>query len=258
MEKIVRIGTLKEQGHNADLFCKIEINDGKLSISGVVGPKSNGNAIGGCGQIDMEFWHRDTLQNDRRTTAPTKPSEITFAPGWTADKWLDFLDIWHKWHLNDMKAACKHQTGPDWDTGRELIIYHYRLRKEIDAAIRDAKHRAQACITSGETFTPTAEETRLANLNHEITFEFAELPQHLARDYEPNGPQYSGDHYNKASEKKNAGWVYPSEHPRGLLTKACPVCGYEYGSSWHKVEVPSSVIDFLHGLPDADKKPAWV
>lgn len=46
--------------------------------------------------------------------------------------------------------------------------------------------------------------------------------------------------------------------PRGILCKPCPVCGYEYGSGWQKVEVPQEVIDWLMALPDTEKKPAWV
>lgn len=51
-------------------------------------------------------------------------------------------------------------------------------------------------------------------------------------------------------ERKAAGWVYPSEHPRGLLTKPCEVCGYKYGSAWLFEAVPLQVVEWLEGLPD--------
>lgn len=62
----------------------------------------------------MEFAHRDPAQNDKRTINPTTPDEIVFSDGWTADKWLDFLDVWHKWHLNDMQSGCEHQRALGW------------------------------------------------------------------------------------------------------------------------------------------------
>ncbi len=53
------------------LFAKIEIDNGKLSISGVIGPMKSGNARGGCGQIDMEFAHRNPAHDDQRYNPPT-------------------------------------------------------------------------------------------------------------------------------------------------------------------------------------------
>lgn len=258
----MRIGSIASNNYSGkrhvDIFLKAAIDNGKLSITGVIGPKSNGDADGGCGQISMEFEHRNPAHNDKRYSHLITPKEITFAPGWTADKWLDLLDIWETWHLNDMQAGCEHQTGPEWDTRRELSIYHFRLAPTVEDQIRDAKQRAKACITSGQTFTPTPEETRLANLPDQITYTTAELPATLARDYIANGPRYDKDHYNKPVETKTAGWVRQDEHPEGLLCKPCPVCGYKYGTEWRMKALPDSVAQFIQSLPDTDKTPAWV
>ena len=55
------------------------------------------------------------------------------------------------------------------------------------------------------------------------------------------------------------GWVYcDQKHPFGLLCKPCPVCGYEYGTSWLREEIPQDVIDWLISLPDSKVKPAWI
>lgn len=43
-------------------------------------------------------------------------------------------------------------------------------------------------------------------------------------------------------ERKRVGWVYETEHPRGLLMKKCATCGYAYGSAWLKEEIPSDVL----------------
>jgi len=114
MVKVLKVGTVPEGDSRATLWCKVTITDGGLSISGVVGPMRNGNARGGCGQIDMGFAHRDPKDDDARYSAPTKPDAIHFADGWSADLWLDFLDTWKRWHLNHMRSACEHQRAFGW------------------------------------------------------------------------------------------------------------------------------------------------
>jgi hypothetical protein len=240
MKKTVRLGKTRIGNRLVSVFCKIQIEDGKLSITGVEGPMSNGNAAGSCGQIDM---HR--------------PEIVELAPGWTRDKLAVFWDTWKAWHLNDMRAGCEHQRAK-WNPSEDITLYYYRLRPEVDQARRNTETAAKACIAKGETFTPTAEQTRIALLPDKITLAEAELPANLTKDYTANGPIYTGDTYNRASEKKTAGWVKPSEHPKGLLCKPCEVCSYEYGSAWLRQELPADVVSFLGSLPETDITPAWV
>lgn len=108
MTKIINPGSITYMNRRSQIFCKIEFNEGKLSITGVIGPRKNGNADGGCGQIDSEFQHRGTQKN-----CLTLPSEIKFNKEWNEELWLDFLDVWDKWHLNDM-SACEHQRKLGW------------------------------------------------------------------------------------------------------------------------------------------------
>lgn len=88
MDKTIRIGT----GPYGSTFCRIEFNDGKLSITGVEGPKRNGNARGSCGQIIMGEW------------------EFTsYAPGWNPELVARFREVWNRWHRNDMRAGSPAQ-----------------------------------------------------------------------------------------------------------------------------------------------------
>jgi hypothetical protein len=96
-------------GKKWPMFCKITITDGRLSITGVIGPNKHGNARGSCGQIDMGFDHENKSQNDSRYDYPIKASELRFSAGWNRSKWYKFLDIWHTWHLNDTHSECEHQ-----------------------------------------------------------------------------------------------------------------------------------------------------
>ncbi len=122
MKKVMRIGTLQTYGGgHVSVYIKAGTERGYLSISGVIGPSRGGNAYGGCGQIDMEFDHRNEADNDSRYDTPIKPQEFNFAKGWNAQLWLDLLDIWKQWHI---KKGCP-QSVIDFidelpDTDRQL------------------------------------------------------------------------------------------------------------------------------------------
>lgn len=84
MKNIVRVGS----GKYGEVYLFVELLDGRLSISGVEGPRYDGNARGGCGQcIDA----LDGL--------------FDLSPGVT-DAWIAQTKmIWKRWHLNDMRAG---------------------------------------------------------------------------------------------------------------------------------------------------------
>lgn len=93
MNKIIRLGTTTIGGRSADVFCRIHFAEGRLSITGVEGPMSNGDALGGCGQIETRL----------------RADAIKPAPGWTTESIARFLDVWREWHLNDMRAGTPAQ-----------------------------------------------------------------------------------------------------------------------------------------------------
>lgn len=83
-------------GRAMRVFVHIKFKDGKLSITGVEGPMSNEDCLGSCGQIDM------TLREDNH-------ADWTFQPGWNLTKMARLLEIWDRWHLNDMQAGTPAQ-----------------------------------------------------------------------------------------------------------------------------------------------------
>ena len=117
MKKILNIGTIPTGRTRGNVYCKVEIDEGgKLSISGVIAPLPSGNARGGCGQIDMEFKHRNSADDDKRYAGSLiKPEDFRFAEGWNEDLWFDFLEVWKRWHLNNMRAGCEHQRALGWE-----------------------------------------------------------------------------------------------------------------------------------------------
>lgn len=75
----------------------------RLSIVGVEGPYSNGNARGGCGQ------NRDALTGRH-----------VLMSGWSEPMVAKLAEIWERWHLNDMRAGCEHQRDAGW-SARDMV-----------------------------------------------------------------------------------------------------------------------------------------
>ena len=92
--KVVFIGTRAVYNRRAKVFCSIKFEGGRLSITGVEGPMSSGNAIGSCGQIDVAYSADD---------------EWSFAAGWNPAVLSRFAERWSRWHLNDMRAGSPRQ-----------------------------------------------------------------------------------------------------------------------------------------------------
>lgn len=230
--KVVRLGTVKINTGRPDpqcnVFCKIEFNDkGNLSITGVEGPFKNGDCAGGCGQI------RDHITIDH------------FAPGWDANTLAKFVETWKQWHLNDMNAACEHQTGEGWEY-KDVEIITYGLTTETWQEQKRLKAAAVDRLLNGETVTLDPAAIALIKLPWE-------------RTSAPNADGIeSGAYEVKKRETKGTGWLTEKEHPEGFLSKPCPTCGHKYGSDWLRREVPTEVINQLKALPDTDRTPAWV
>ena len=220
-------------------YAKIEFVDGKLSISGVIGPMRNGNCKGSAGQCVDEI----------RKGEPTD--------GWTKDMVKMFCDIWDEWHLNDMRPYCPHQKELGWDklAGKKVTLYNYRLTRDALSKQKAAEDAAIKALKMGDIFTPSPEQTKYAKLPYSITTS-AEISGEDAVNYEPKKPIFAGD--DGPTSTKLLGWLREDEHPDGILCRACPVCGYKYGTSWLKEEVPPEVIAWLFDLPAAEVKPAWV
>ena len=256
IKKVIRPGLVRIGNVLCSVFCKIEYADGKLSISGVEGPKSNGDASGSCGQIDMGYKHGNPDYDDKRYS---HPKEIeSFADGWTNSMWLKFLDIWHDWHLNDMRSYCSHQRDLGWRmlASKEVNLYHWNLKQEVSSDQYRLKKHAIDCAKRDVKPVLSDEQRLIICLECSIQTHTEKVDEPIAKYYEPKIPLYQSDKGH--IEKKTLGWLYPKDHPDGILTKPCPSCGHKYGSAWLKEQVPTDVLDFLAKLPDADKQPAWV
>ncbi len=114
MNKVLFAGKVSDVGR---IFLSVKINEGKLSISGVVGPLASGNARGGCGQI-----HDDLINAE--ATGDLSQEQIA-----------ELYAVWTRWHLNDMTAG-----SPD----QEAFLRENPIKGNVDhydracAALEDA------------------------------------------------------------------------------------------------------------------------
>jgi len=86
---------------NRTHYVFVDWKNNNLSMSGVVGPRADGDCHGGCGQIKKEV---KKLLDD--------PLGKLLVP---KEKIQRIVDIWENYHLNDMQAGCEHQRQLGWD-----------------------------------------------------------------------------------------------------------------------------------------------
>lgn len=81
------------------VFVEVRWKDGRLSITGVQGPKANGGCHGSCGQI-----------------VDDRCGIVELTDRWTWEMVDDLCAIWKRWHLNDMRAGTPAQEACLRDT----------------------------------------------------------------------------------------------------------------------------------------------
>lgn len=221
--KILNPGTKAGQ-----VYVKLEFDGRKLSITGVDDPWKTGNFGGSCGQIV------DTVRDLDRLNPP-----------WTREMVAELCDIWDRWHLNDMRPGCEHQR--DWDTAKPIALKHYTWSDRFHQWRKSAKDGSMS-VDQYAQWGDITRQVYSATINHPRPQYDSELVQSLLSD---------GWIRLEKESTSTAGWVRPEEHPDGLLTKPCPVCGYKYGSEWRFEEVPQSVLDRLFSFPESTRVPAW-
>lgn len=231
---VVSPGCVRVGSRFARLFCKIDWDGHRLSITGVEGPTPNGNCIGACGQIVGHPWEFSS-----------------YSPGWDAPTVERFRSVWDEWHLNDMRSGCTHQrANPDF-APRPIEVVTYHLTREARSQRDAAREACTTAFLEGDTLSLTLTPTDRALLA--IKNEWKET-------YSPPDADspLSGCYEVSKRETKSSIWVYPHEHPLGVLTRPCPTCGYRYGSAWLYEPIPPSILDWLRSLPPSPTKPNWV
>jgi len=201
-------------GKEAELpvYVEITFSNGRLSFVGNIGDDS-------FGQI-------------------SKPEFVRFVEPWNQKDADHLWAIWDRWHLNDMRPGCEHQRNdPNWDIHQKVTVHKYGWTKAFYQMRRQAE-KGEMDLEAYQEYQEQAAIVRDATLGL-------------------NSPKHPGDPIvadalarglieEKGTETKIANWVDYREHPEGLLSKPCPVCGYAYGSAWLFEEVPAHVIEWLN------------
>lgn len=219
MKKTVQIGTT-ERGGSIELTIEIEDRNGKgteLSICGDVWLPSRRDIEAG-GQMRESLY--DYIHK--------------YAPGWDRARLEKVIAIWDRWHLNGMRAGCEHQRANWPDVTEKRTLYTYTLTNAALTLQGSLKRRAQDALANAGSASLTDEEKRVFAAPYSVTTHTDTLPSDL---------------YKLASkEDKAIGWLTEKEHPDGLLSKKCEVCGYKYGHSWMFETLPLEVITELGEL----------
>lgn len=207
-----------------------------------------------------------------------------FAPGWDAAKRDRLCAIWDAYHLNDMTAGCEHQIGPDWEpvqieTRKYSIDWDDRrdLERIADA---DAARLLDGTGQAFDRFPPYRNAAELLRVLETLKIKpfspvvldektVDRLRSKFAIVAKYDRARYLGDARKRWElhriipkpilppllEETNRQWstfVRPDEHPKGLLCKPCPTCGYKHGSAWNYRPIPEDVIAWLKGLEAPD------
>lgn len=106
--KTFKIGTLDRYGVFIEVQLETKDKGVTLSIVGHTQYRSNCDWQMG-GQIN------DYLRENRH--------RINYAAGWYSLKLRNLLDIWDRWHLNDLRAECVHQ--------RAIALYLHKTPHEV-------------------------------------------------------------------------------------------------------------------------------
>jgi len=143
------------------------------------------------------------------------------------------VEVWKRWHLNDLQAGCEHQRALGWGKGEDKIeVVIYGLTQEAHKLRKEAQVVAESAARTGTVAELT--ETGKALLGSDWFKDKFSPP-------DADSP-LSGCYEVRKREMKSPGWVYPEQHSKGKLCKPCPKCGYKYGSAWLKEELPSEIV----------------
>lgn len=177
------------------------------------------------------------------------------------------LDIWDAWHCNGMTPGCDHQRK-NWNLDAKIEQTEYQIDWD---ALRNLERRVLADykgLIGGEApkgFTADLARLKAATkwsgaadmlltvrllgidafswkvidpqIYKETTSKIRGWHKSRLASVDTNvGDKCLADYIKTKRETKAVTWVRPIDDPRGLLGKACEVCGYKYGTE-HLIHV---------------------
>lgn len=153
--------------------------------------------------------------------------------------------LWTKYHLNDMRADCKHAHN-EKVASKNLIIYKYSFKGSYRELENKYKLINQNKYLKNNIKIPNYIKNIVTKYKwgFETTLKPSQLPKYLIKFYKI-----------KETETKIAGCVTYSELcPNGILCKPCPECGYEYGTRWNYRPIPTKDKNIIKNLIGVTKQ----
>lgn len=156
--------------------------------------------------------------------------------------------LWKLYHLNDMHAECEHQAELGWlERAKEKVkIYTFNMTTEAISAQHKLEHTILDAAKVGKPYYTTAEEQTLLGLSYTRKSHEETLHELVTKYYKLTNV-----------EPKALGWLSPKEHPDGILGRACPTCGYKYGTKWLYRAIPAEdekiILDLLNANNNKDE-----
>jgi hypothetical protein len=127
------LGTTDDGGVYVTITWEWSNEQNELSLTGVIGPKANGDARGSCGQTGV-------------------PNNINFAPGWDAESAAKLDTIWNRWHLNGMRAGSPAQEA--WLREHPVsVVYPESYSKVKDALIEAGLQPDESFLHNDEPYS---------------------------------------------------------------------------------------------------------
>lgn len=135
MDKVVCLGIAKDEYYDrfSPLYCRIQYDGERLSITGVHGPLPNGDvrasapAGRSCGQLSLPDY-----------------SFKRFEAGWNHEKVNMLAFIWENFHLNDMNAGTAIQT---------FFLENYKKVYGVDVGFGDLEYLLSEAGLNPDPFT---------------------------------------------------------------------------------------------------------
>ena len=206
MKKTINLGLVNYYGKKLNATVEIEYKNKKegqkvFSVSGSIGNECGGQCL-------------DTI------------AEYINTPLFN-----EILRLWNEYHLNDMHPECEHQNELGWmEIARTKVkVYHFSRTTDLFRTTSKIEKDYITKLKNGETVTLSDHEKFLMNLKWSFTQDTDILPDEIKEYYKL-----------EKTEEKTLGWLYEKDHPQGILSIPCPVCGYKYGNAWNYVAIPEA------------------
>lgn len=137
--------------------------------------------------------------------------------------------LWKLYHLNDMHAECIHQYELGWtkEINKEVIVSRYILNTQTWRHQEKIKEKIIDNAKKNIFEKLNNEDLKILNLNISRTVYDDASDEELKQYYE----------LDRKETKRRIDIDYKT-NPIGLIRKPCPVCGYQYGTSWNYFPIP--------------------